>query len=134
MILGIGCDIVRIERIAQSLEKFGDRFVRRIFTDSERHFCEQRGEIRKASCFAKRFAAKEALVKALGTGIRKGIFFSDIEVVTSPSGQPVIHLSETADDHIKSMGLQWTSIYCSLSDEADVAMAVVVIEQILNKP
>ncbi|MBL4886634.1 MAG: holo-ACP synthase, partial [Planctomycetaceae bacterium] len=91
MIIGIGSDLIDIRRIERTLEKFGDRFVNRVFTDVERQKSEKR-KLRAAS-YTKRFAAKEACSKALGTGFRKGVFWRDMGVVNLASGQPTMQLS-----------------------------------------
>ena len=94
MILGIGNDIIDIRRIEQSLERFGDRFVQRLFTDTEQKRSERR-KLRAAS-YAKRFAAKEACSKALGTGLRQGVFWRDMGVTNLPSGKPTMKLTNGA--------------------------------------
>jgi len=83
MILGVGSDLIDIRRIERAIERFGDRFLDRIFTDTERRRCDRRGVTRVAS-YARRFAAKEAAAKALGTGFRKGVFWRDLGVVNLP--------------------------------------------------
>src|SRR3979490_3440095 len=92
MILGVGSDLIDIRRIEQAIERFGDRFLDRIFTDTERRRCDRRGPTRGAS-YARLFAAKEAVAKALGTGFRKGVFWRDLGVVNQPSGQPGMRLT-----------------------------------------
>src|SRR5258708_9026354 len=92
MILGIGSDLIDIRRIEQAIERFGERFLDRIFTENERRRCDRRGPTRVAS-YARRFAAKEAAAKALGTGIRAGVFWRDLGVVNQPSGQPGMQLT-----------------------------------------
>src|SRR6516165_2330230 len=91
MILGLGSDLVDIRRIEQTIERFGDRFLDRIFTDTERRKCERRAD--RAASYARRFAAKEACSKALGTGFREGVFWRDLGVVNLPSGQPAMRLT-----------------------------------------
>jgi len=91
MILGIGNDIIDIRRIEKSLDRFGDRFVQRIFTDVEQRKSDRRRN--RAASYAKRFAAKEACSKALGTGFRAGVFWRDLGVVNLPSGQPTLVLT-----------------------------------------
>ena len=86
MILGLGSDLIDIRRIERAIERFGDRFLDRIFTETERRRCDRRGPTRAAS-YARRFAAKEAGAKALGTGFRRGVFWRDLGVVNLPSGQ-----------------------------------------------
>src|SRR4029077_1001197 len=92
MILGVGSDLIDIRRIEQAIERFGDRFLDRIFTENERRRCDRRGRTRGAS-YARRFAAKEAAAKALGTGFRSGVFWRDLGVVNQSSGQPGMRLT-----------------------------------------
>src|SRR5882672_10012705 len=93
MILGLGSDIVDIRRIEKVIEQYGDRFLERVFTETERSKAMRRTEKIRAATFAKRFAAKEAASKALGTGFRKGVFFSDLGVVNLPGGQPTLNMT-----------------------------------------
>jgi len=93
LILGLGSDICDIRRIERSLERFGDRFIARVFTDIERRKAERRQGTSRAGTYAKRFAAKEACAKALGTGFASGVFMSDLGVVNLPSGQPTMRLA-----------------------------------------
>jgi holo-[acyl-carrier protein] synthase len=102
MILGIGSDIIDIRRIEQTLARFGDRFTHRIYTQTERARAERRPHERAAS-YAKRFAAKEACSKALGTGLKRGVFWRDMGVINLPSGPPHIHVSLT-DDYPLAVG------------------------------
>src|SRR6187397_3437578 len=92
MIVGIGSDLCNIERIQSSLDRFGERFLNRVFTDVERAKAEKR-PFTKAGTYAKRFAAKEAFSKAVGTGFKRGVFMKDIGVVNAPSGAPSLHLT-----------------------------------------
>ena len=94
MIVGIGTDLVDIRRIERTIARHGDRFLDRIFTATERRLAERRAN--PAATYAKRFAAKEACAKALGTGFRNGVFFRDLGVVNLPSGRPTIELSGAA--------------------------------------
>src|SRR5579863_10534308 len=94
MILGIGTDIADVRRIAKVLERHGDRFIDRVFTPTERALAERRAN--RAETYAKRFAAKEACAKALGTGFRDGIFFRDLGVESLPSGKPTMRLTGAA--------------------------------------
>ena len=126
MIIGIGTDIVQIPRIQALLDKFGERFIARCFTDAER------GD-GSAAHFAKRFAAKEAVLKALGTGFAEGISWQDIEVVKLPKGQPSMVLRNAALQQLQAKlpagaGYQ---VHVSLSDDAPIAQAFVVIESAL---
>ena len=91
MILGLGSDLIDIRRIEQAIERFGDRFLDRIFTEAERRKCDRRAN--RGASYARRFAAKEACSKALGTGFRHGVFWRDLGVVNLPSGQPCMQLT-----------------------------------------
>jgi holo-[acyl-carrier protein] synthase len=128
MILGIGSDLIDIRRIERAIERFGERFLDRIFTETERRRCDRRGVTRIAS-YARRFAAKEAAAKALGTGFRKGVFWRDLGVVNLPSGQPGLHLTGGALERLRAMtppGMT-ARLDVSLTDEPPLAQAVVVI-------
>src|SRR3984893_17408701 len=100
MILGLGSDICDIRRIEKVIEKYGDRFLDRVYTETERSKAMRRTEKIRAATFAKRFAAKEAASKALGTGFRKGVFFSDLGVVNLPGGQPTLKMTGGAADRL----------------------------------
>lgn len=131
MIIGIGADIVDINRIQKLLDEHGSRFIERCFTDHERSYAESKSkELLKVSTYAKRFAAKEAAVKALGTGFIKGIKMTDIEVVNTDLGQPVMKLYNGAQEALtkKVPGSMDSRIHLSLSDEPPYAQAYVVIE------
>jgi holo-[acyl-carrier protein] synthase len=128
MILGIGSDLCDIGRIQASLDRFGERFTHRIFTAGERARSERRAA--RAPSYARRFAAKEACAKALGTGMRAGVFWRDLEVVNLPGGQPTMRLSGGALDRLRTMtppGHQ-ALVHVSLSDDPPMALAFVVIE------
>jgi holo-[acyl-carrier protein] synthase len=128
MILGLGSDLCNIERIEQSITRFGDRFLNRIFTPNERSKAEQRPLLRTAT-YAKRFAAKEACAKALGTGIRHGVFWQSMEVVNLPTGQPTFFLSGGAAKRLAQMlpaGMM-ANIHLSLTDDMPWAHAIVII-------
>ena len=128
MILGIGSDMIDIRRIAHVIERFGDRFLDRIFTDTERRRCDRRGLTRGAS-YARRFAAKEAAAKALGTGIRSGVFWRDLGVVNQPSGQPGMQLTGGALARLEAItpaGMR-ARLDITLTDEPPLAQAVVII-------
>ncbi|MGC9269283.1 holo-ACP synthase [Acidiphilium sp.] len=129
MIIGIGSDLCDIRRIEETLARFGERFIARIFTDSERRRSERRPHQRAAS-YAKRFAAKEACAKALGTGFRRGVFFSDLGVVNLPSGQPTMALTGGAAVQLARLISPGKKpfIHVSLTDEYPYAYAQVVIE------
>ena len=128
MIIGIGSDLTDIRRIANTLERFGERFVSRIFTDTERARSERRAD--RASSYAKRFAAKEACAKALGTGLRRGVFWRDMGVVNARSGQPTMILTGGAAERLKAMTPpgRRAVIHLSLTDDFPYAQAFVVIE------
>jgi holo-[acyl-carrier protein] synthase len=127
MILGLGSDLIDIRRIEQTIERFGDRFLDRIFTDAERRKCERRAD--RAASYARRFAAKEACSKALGTGFRDGVFWRDLGVVNLPSGQPAMRLTGGALLRLTRMtppGMM-PRLDVSLTDEPPMAQAVVII-------
>ena len=128
MILGVGSDLVDIRRIEKAIERFGDRFLDRIFTETERRRCDRRGFTRTAS-YARRFAAKEAAAKALGTGFRRGVFWRNLGVVNLPSGQPGLLLTGGALRRLEAMtpsGMV-ARLDLSLTDEPPLAQAVVII-------
>ena len=125
-IFGIGTDIVNIKRIEKSLKKYGDSFKNKIFSKNEIIYCDNKNN--PYSFYAKRFAAKEALSKALGTGIRKGINFKDIEILNDNLGKPSIRLKgSTANFLKKKIKAKKYSIYLSLSDDLPWAYATVII-------
>ena len=128
MIIGIGSDLSDIRRIADTLERFGERFTNRIFTDIERTRSERKPD--KASSYAKRFAAKEACAKALGTGMRSDVYWRDMGVVNLPSGQPTLALTGHAAEHLARLTPPGhrAEIHLTLSDEHPYALAFVVIE------
>jgi holo-[acyl-carrier protein] synthase len=128
MILGIGSDLCDIRRIQRSLDRFGDRFVNRIFTAGERARSDRRAA--RAPSYARRFAAKEACSKALGTGMRAGVFWRDMEVVNLPSGRPTMRLTGGALARLEEMtpaGCE-AVVHVSLTDDPPLAQAFVVIE------
>ena len=128
MILGIGSDLCDIRRIARALERFGERFTYRVFTEGER----ARSDRRKArpESYARRFAAKEACAKALGTGLSRGVFWRDMEVVNRPGGQPTMRLSGGARARLQAMTPDGHEavVHVSLTDDPPMAQAFVVIE------
>jgi holo-[acyl-carrier protein] synthase len=128
MILGIGSDLCDIRRIERSLERFGDRFTHRVFTEGERRRSDRRAA--RAPSYARRFAAKEACSKALGTGMRAGVFWRDMEVVNLASGQPTLRLSGGALDHLRAMTPDGYEpvLHVSLTDDPPMAQAFVIIE------
>lgn len=130
MILGIGNDLIDIARIERTLEKYGDRFLNRIFTDIEREKSE--GRKLRAASYAKRYAAKEACSKALGTGFRRGVFWRDMGVVNLKGGKPTMALTGGAKarlDAITPPGMR-AVIDVSLTDEHPMAEAVVIISAV----
>jgi len=135
VILGLGSDICDIRRIEKSLERFGERFTQRLFSEDERARAERRPG-QRAATYAKRFAAKEACAKALGTGFRRGVFFADLRVVNLASGQPTLDLHGAAQARLKAMtpsGYE-ARIFLSLTDEYPYAFANVVISaEVLGK-
>jgi len=130
MIIGLGSDIIAIERIERTLARFGDRFIGRIFTDVERRKSESRAG--RAASYAKRYAAKEACSKALGTGFRHGVFWRDMGVVNLPSGQPTLHLTGGAALRLAEITPRGkvAKIDLSLTDDEALAQAIVVISAI----
>ncbi|MDD2324827.1 MAG: holo-ACP synthase [Alphaproteobacteria bacterium] len=130
MILGIGSDLIDITRIDKILARHGDRFIGRIFTETEKAKAARRGS--PAATFAKRFAAKEACSKALGTGINKGVYFRDMGVVNLPSGQPTLQLEGGAKARLAVMvpaGMR-PVIHLTMTDDYPLAQAFVVIEAV----
>lgn len=128
MILGLGSDICDIRRIEQTLERHGERFTLRVFSEVERARAEKRAG-QAASSYAKRFAAKEACAKALGTGFRDGVFLSDLRVMNLPSGQPSLSLHGAALARLQAMtppGYE-ARVFLSLTDEYPYAYAQVII-------
>jgi len=128
VILGIGSDLTDIRRIKDTLDRFGDRFVLRIFTAVEQKRALRRGD--PAASYAKRFAAKEACAKALGTGLSRGVFWRDMGVVNAPSGQPTMALTGGAAARLAELtpkGMR-PVIHLSLTDDHPYAQAFVVIE------
>lgn len=133
MIIGIGSDIIDIRRIEQTLERFGDRFIHRIYTETERARAERRRHERAAT-YAKRFAAKEACAKALGTGLKKGVFWRDLGVVNLPSGKPTMRLTNGAARRLEQLtpaGLH-PHVHLSLTDDYPMALGFVIISAELN--
>jgi holo-[acyl-carrier protein] synthase len=133
MIVGLGNDLVDIRRVAATLERFGDRFTHRIFTDEERRKSD--GRANRAASYAKRFAAKEACSKALGTGFRRGVFWRDMGVVNLPSGRPTLLLTGGAADQLRLIipdGYE-ARIDLTLTDDFPLAQAIVIISAIALK-
>ncbi|MBE7200613.1 MAG: holo-ACP synthase [Parafilimonas terrae] len=128
MILGIGSDLCDIRRIEKALARHGERFTHRVFTEGERARCDRRKA--RAEGYARRFAAKEACSKALGTGLSDGVFWRDMEVVNLPSGQPTMHLTGGAAERLAAMlpPGHTARLHVSLTDDPPLAQAFVIIE------
>lgn len=128
MIIGLGSDLCDIRRVEKTLERFGERFTHRVFTETERRKAESR--VGAASTYAKRFAAKEACAKALGTGFNFGVFLKDIGVVNRRSGAPTLALTGGAAERLSQItpAGHEAVIHLTLTDEYPTAMAVVMIE------
>ncbi len=130
MIIGIGNDIIDIRRVERTLDRFGERFVQRIFTDTERARSERRAG--RVESYAKRFAAKEACSKALGTGFRRGVFWRDMGVVNLPSGKPTMQLTGGAAARLAELlpeGMT-AQIDLTITDEPPQAQAIVLISAV----
>src|SRR5205809_4070066 len=129
MIIGLGSDLCNIERIANSLDRFGERFVNRVFTDVERAKAEKR-PFTRAGTYAKRFAAKEAFSKAVGTGFKRGVFMKDIGVVNAPSGAPTLALNGGAAARLAALtpAGHEAVVHLTLTDDHPWAQAFVIIE------
>ena len=129
MIIGLGSDLCNIERIKNSLERFGERFENRVFTDVERAKAAKRPYTR-AETYAKRFAAKEAFSKAVGTGFKRGVFMKDIGVVNLPSGAPTLALTGGAKARLDAMIPEGMTahVHLTLTDDHPWAQAFVIIE------
>lgn len=130
MIIGIGNDLIDIQRIEKTLERFGERFINRLYTDIERKKSERR--MQRAASYAKRFAAKEACSKALGTGLRQGVFWRDMGVINLPSGKPTMQLTNGALARLESItpeGMQ-AQIDLTITDDFPLAQAIVIISAV----
>jgi holo-[acyl-carrier protein] synthase len=124
MVLGLGTDLIETRRVQQSIDRFGERFLERIFSAGEIAYCKRKKNA--AESFAARFAAKEAGAKALGTGISHGVSWKELEVKREVSGKPSLHLSGRAAQLAGAMGVK--RIQLSLTHSRELAMAVVVME------
>jgi holo-[acyl-carrier protein] synthase len=134
MIIGLGNDLTDIGRVAEVLEKYGDRFTHRCFTEIERRKSDNRAQ--RAASYAKRFAAKEACAKALGTGLSFGVYWRDMGVVNLPSGKPTLHLTNGAARvlaHLVPPG-HAPHIHLSITDDGGMAQAFVIIEALPVDP
>jgi holo-[acyl-carrier protein] synthase len=134
-IVGIGSDLCSIERIRNSLDRFGERFEQRVFTETERAKAGKR-PFTKAGTLAKRFAAKEAFSKAVGTGFRRGVFMRDIGVVNMASGEPTLHLTGGAKERLDAMIPEGHAarIHLTMTDDHPFALAFVVISAVPKEP
>jgi holo-[acyl-carrier protein] synthase len=124
MLIGTGVDLIEVERIAHSIERFGERFLRRVYTDHEIAYCNRKRI--SAESFAARFAAKEAGAKALGTGISRGVTWNEFQVARNPGGRPVLELRGRAAELAKELGVRAISL--SLTHTGSLAMATVIME------
>ncbi len=134
MIIGIGSDLIDIRRIEKTVERFGDRFLQRIYTDVERKKAERRrgAGISYIATLAKRYAAKEAASKALGTGFRKGVYWRDLGVVNLPTGKPTVEMSGGAASRLAALtppGMK-AQVDLTITDEFPIAEAVVIISAV----
>ena len=129
-VIGIGHDVCDTSRIARTLQRFGERFTHRIFTPVERQKCDRR--LRRADSYARRFAAKEACSKALGTGFRRGVYWRDIGVVNMPGGKPTIELTGGARKRLDELLPEGAvaRIDVSLTDDREMAHAIVLISAV----
>lgn len=134
MIIGLGSDLIDIRRIEKSLERYGDRFTHRVFTDAERAKSDRRGQ--RAASYAKRFAAKEACAKALGTGMSYGVFWRDMGVINLPSGQPTLALTGGAAARLAEMlpAGHEAVVHLTITDDFPLAQAFVIIEALPQQP
>jgi holo-[acyl-carrier protein] synthase len=135
VIIGLGSDLCNIERIAKSLDRFGDRFIDRVFTDAERARAESR-PFTRAGTYAKRFAAKEAFSKAVGTGFKRGVFMRDIGVVNKASGEPTLALTGGARERLDALVPPGhaAQVHLTMTDDHPFAMAVVIISATPKDP
>lgn len=124
MIVGTGIDIAEVPRIADSIERFGERFLNRIFTEGERRYCDAKAN--RVERYAARFAAKEAGMKAIGTGWNHGVTWKDVEVTRMPGGRPTLSFHRKAAEFAAKLGTK--NIALSLTHTADFAMAQVILE------
>lgn len=138
MILGIGSDLIDIRRIERTVERFGERFINRIFTPKEIAKAERRRGAGRAhiATYAKRYAAKEAASKALGTGFRQGVYWRDLGVVNLPSGQPTVEMTGGALERLQALvpaGMQ-AHVALTITDEYPIAEAMVIITAVPRDP
>jgi holo-[acyl-carrier protein] synthase len=134
MIIGLGSDLIQIDRVAHTIERFGERFTNRCFTEIERRKSDRRAQ--RAASYAKRFAAKEACSKALGTGLSFGVYWRDMGVVNLPSGKPTMNLTNGAARALQRLvppGHE-AHIHLTITDDAGLAQAFVIIEALPIDP
>src|SRR5690348_10473780 len=124
MIVGTGIDLTEVPRIAASIERFGDRFLRRVFTEAEIRYCDSKAN--RAERYAARFAAKEAALKAIGTGWRRGVSWTDVEVRREPGGRPTLAFHGKAAEFAETLGVKHVAL--SLTHTKEHAMAQVILE------
>ena len=134
MIIGLGSDLIDIRRVQKTLDRYGHRFVERIFTDIEQTKSDRRAA--RAASYAKRFAAKEACAKALGTGLRAGVFWRDMGVVNLPSGQPTMRLTRGAAKRLAEITPRGmiAHINLTITDDYPLAQAIVIITAVAEPP
>ncbi len=124
--IGLGSDLIDIRRIEKTLSRFGEKFKKRVFTDKEINKCDKRKQ--SAACYAKRFAAKEAAAKALGTGFRNGVYWRDLEVSNLASGKPTIIFHGNSEIHLQKISNgEKTVVNLTITDEYPYAQAIVTI-------
>lgn len=133
MIIGIGSDLIDIRRVEKSIERFGERFLSRVYTETERAKSDRRAQ--RAASYAKRFAAKEACAKALGTGLRRGVFWRDMGVVNLPGGKPSLKLTGGALKRLQELMPPGHApqIDLSITDDFPLAQAIVIISAVAAK-
>lgn len=134
LIVGVGTDLIDIRRIERTLERFGERFTARCFTEIERAKAERR--LKRAETYAKRYAAKEACAKALGTGFSRGVFWIDIGVVNLPGGMPTLQLTNGAAARLADLipAGYTPNIHLTITDEPPIAQAFVMIQAVPTMP
>ncbi len=134
MIIGLGSDLIDIRRVEKSIARFGERFLGRIFTETERRKSDRRAQ--RAASYAKRFAAKEACAKALGTGLRRGVFWRDMGVVNLPSGKPGLKLTNGALRRLQEITPpgHYARIELTITDDFPLAQAIVIISAVATPP
>jgi holo-[acyl-carrier protein] synthase len=130
MIIGLGNDVIDIRRVERTIERYGERFLSRVFTETERRKSDNRAA--RSASYAKRFAAKEACAKALGTGFRQGVFWRDMGVVNLPSGRPTLHLTGGAARALERITPEGHEVRIDLSitDDFPTAQAIVIISAV----